>query len=316
MGGCGKQVENNRLLSGVCQPLMSLSSHLEEKQHAAGFYCTGTMTGTGAETASTHRGWGEETSLSVWFPSTGQCISHVNAHLTYFYLASLFLPSFLFLYLQQFCLVMLFNLHPLGVHKICFLNYSFTCTAPAGCIWSAGREPWIQWHGGSVLGLQEGCICAEESALDSAEFTGHRRPALPGGTLYVCHKGKAQFHLIHSSLVNSQCIFPLYFGSGVMCHLKTKYKEMSNALKTETVALILSSGLDFLTTRLLNATSQNQSFQIRCANHNSRNFPDPIYTVVQWSKRICCHEDTVEYFGNTLGRRRRWFETHSLWFMS
>lgn len=56
---------------------------------------------------------------------------------------------------------------------------------------------------------------------------------------------------------------------------------MSNALKTETVALILSSGLDFLTTRLLNATSQNQSFQIRCANHNSRNFPDPIYAVVQ-----------------------------------
>lgn len=58
VGGCGKQVENNRLLSGVCQPLMSLSSHLEEKQHAAGFYCTGTVTGTGAETASTDRGWG------------------------------------------------------------------------------------------------------------------------------------------------------------------------------------------------------------------------------------------------------------------
>lgn len=99
-----------------------------------------------------------------------------------------------------------------------------------------------------MLGLQEGCICAEESALDGAEFTGHRRPALPGGTLYVCHRGKAQFHLIHSSPVNNQCIFPLYFGSGVMCHLKT---------------------------------SQNQSFQIRCANHNSRNFPDPIYAVVQ-----------------------------------
>lgn len=76
---------------------------------------------------------GEETSLFVWFPSTGQCISHVNAHLTYFYLASLFLPSFLFLYLQQFCLVMLFNLHPLDVHKICFLNYSFTCRMHLKC---------------------------------------------------------------------------------------------------------------------------------------------------------------------------------------
>lgn len=176
---------------------------------------------------------------------------------------------------------------------MCIRSAFLIIPSPAGCIWSAGREPWTQWHGGSVLGLQEGCICAEESALDGAEFTGHRRPALPGGTLYVCHRGKAQFHLIHSSPVNNQCIFPLYFGSGVMCHLKTKYNEMSNALKTETVALILSSGLDFLTTRLLNATSQNQSFQIRCANHNSRNFPDPIYAVVQWSKIICCHEDTV-----------------------
>lgn len=36
VGACCKQVENNRLLSGVCQPLMSLSSHPEEKQHAAG----------------------------------------------------------------------------------------------------------------------------------------------------------------------------------------------------------------------------------------------------------------------------------------
>lgn len=51
-----------------------------------------------------------------------------------------------------------------------------------GCFWSAGGELWIQSDGGSMPGLQESCICPEESSLCGAVPGGHSQPALSGGT--------------------------------------------------------------------------------------------------------------------------------------
>lgn len=79
-GACCEQVENDRFLSGVRQPLMSLSGHPEENQHAA---CPAVQwQGRGRR----QRGVMKEEERGregVLVSCMVQCISHVNEHLTH-----------------------------------------------------------------------------------------------------------------------------------------------------------------------------------------------------------------------------------------
>jgi len=62
---------------------------------------------------------------------------------------------------------------------------------PVGCFWSAGRELWIQQHGGSMSGFQESYVCSEESALGGAVPGGYAGPALLGAAHQESDWGKA-----------------------------------------------------------------------------------------------------------------------------
>lgn len=98
-------MENDRFLSGVCQPLSSLSGHPEEKPtcSTSHFKVTVTGTGTGTEKGVIKEGgggkknWREFRSLPGFL--YGSVHPHVIAHLTTFLLGLAFLRGFSLSYL-------------------------------------------------------------------------------------------------------------------------------------------------------------------------------------------------------------------------